>query len=467
MKSAKAWMVLVALLGMGLAAAPAAEPPAGAVADEAMEVAAGAVKKVHTGLLPDAVAKPFDWFEWGADLRVRQVYFNNIIDLNQATDDENLFFRVRHRLWTKITPAKDIEIGVRLVGEWRSYCIASGSNSWECPDEYLVDKLYFQWKNIGGGPVSIKVGRQDLVYGKRWLIFEGTPLDGSRTIFFDALKVTVDLGEKTKLDLVWFGQHAAHTDHLCAICDQGRLTAEYDVDCGVLGYLTHKFSDEVNLDLYYMHVDLTRVVESYPHANDLHTAGGRVYGRFANGFSYSVEAAGQWGEATCCAGDTCALGVCAEAKYEFDHEMKPEVHVQVECLSGNNPNDASHGCFTPHFARWPQWSELYIYSYLREVAIAEVTNLQRYQIGGSVKLTPNTKLLVNYNDLKANETPKAGMPGFSTGSTRGHLVQAKLNHKFNDWLSGHLLFELFCPGDYYSDPKSPACFARWELEVKF
>ena len=49
---------------------------------------------------------------------------------------------------------------------------------------------------------DLRIGRQDLMYGSGRLIADGTPMDGSRSFFMDALKATVKFDEKEKTDLL-------------------------------------------------------------------------------------------------------------------------------------------------------------------------------------------------------------------------------------------------------------------------
>jgi hypothetical protein len=58
----------------------------------------------------------------------------------------------------------------------------------------MFDNLYVQADKPGGLPVKLKLGRQDIVLGNGWLMLDGTPLDGSRTIYLDALRATWSSG---------------------------------------------------------------------------------------------------------------------------------------------------------------------------------------------------------------------------------------------------------------------------------
>ena len=60
-------------------------------------------------------------------------------------------------------------------------------------------------------------------------------------------------------------------------------------------------------------------------------------------------------------------------------------------------------------------------------------------------------------------------PVFSDGGCfRGQLLSGVLKYKFTEQLSGHLLGEVFFPGDYYSDDRNdPAVFLRVQLNYSF
>ena len=65
-----------------------------------------------------------------------------------------------------------------------------------------MDNLYVNWDRPAGFPVSFRVGRQDLTYGRGFVILDGTPLDGSRSVYSDAAKMTIHADPiRTDLDL--------------------------------------------------------------------------------------------------------------------------------------------------------------------------------------------------------------------------------------------------------------------------
>ena len=54
---------------------------------------------------------PVSWFKWGADLRLRDEYLNNAKTLNKhAAGHEINYGRYRTRVWTTVSPTKDIDV---------------------------------------------------------------------------------------------------------------------------------------------------------------------------------------------------------------------------------------------------------------------------------------------------------------------------------------------------------------------
>ena len=55
----------------------------------------------------DSAKHPVDWLKWGADLRLRNEYFNNAITLDQsAAFHEQDYQRYRARIWGTATPVQ-------------------------------------------------------------------------------------------------------------------------------------------------------------------------------------------------------------------------------------------------------------------------------------------------------------------------------------------------------------------------
>ena len=75
------------------------------------------------------IKNPASWVSWGADLRLRNEYFNSLLTLNRsdaANLNEQDYFRYRGRLWTSIKPMTDLSLNARLASEPRTWMKPAG-----------------------------------------------------------------------------------------------------------------------------------------------------------------------------------------------------------------------------------------------------------------------------------------------------------------------------------------------------
>jgi hypothetical protein len=139
-----------------------------------------------------------------------------------------------------------------------------------------------------------------------------------------------------------------------------------------------------------------------------------------------------------------------------------------EYLSGDDPNSSKNGAFDILWGRWPQWSELMPYTWIKEGGrIAQFTNMHRVGGGWSIFPLKNKKLelATDYHLLFAPENTYAGEAGFSEdGHFRGQLVTAVARYAINEHIRTHIIGEAFFPGNYYSSLQNdPAFYLRYEV----
>ncbi len=441
---------------------------------------------------------PVPWMKWGMDLRMREIYGFNWIGLAnndllyrgpgitvRLRDDDWHFQRWRLRWWATFTPfeIKDISINTRLVWEFRTYehpvgrehshlgCV-SGRSKFDDSD-LLFDILNVKWKNVLGLPLTLTFGRQTLIFGDGWLILDGTPLDGSRTIYFDAIRLTYDWKERdTKVDLIYIRQPADSADNIKPFNDQDSYIVEQDED-GVILYVTNKSLKNTTIEGYYIYKHCSEVdteslgVTLNTESANIHTIGARVVHKLNDHIQLEGEFAQQTGHRKRYGDDgyhdICAFGFKGKAIYFLRDAWKNNFRVEYEYLSGDKSGTAKNEQFDPLWGRWPQWSELYVYTYVLETRIGEVTNLHRLGFGWNCKPMDSLDFALFYHLLWADEKYDNYLTA-STGDFRGQLVTAKLSYKYGPHVSGHFLCEMFCPGDYYNDGHNDlALFLRYEL----
>jgi hypothetical protein len=95
--------------------------------------------------------------------------------------------------------------------------------------------------------------------------------------------------------------------------------------------------------------------------------------------------------------------------------------------------------------------------------------MHRVALGHSVNILPNVEMLTDYHLLFADQNTFRDRPRFSdSGSFRGQLLTWWLKYVITPQVSGHVVAEFFCPGDYYARPNRDfATFVRAELVFAF
>jgi hypothetical protein len=445
---------------------------------------------------------PVDWLTWGADLRLRNEYLNNAISLSKdGALNEQDYFRFRGRLWTTVTPLTNVAVNARLSAEPREFMKPSAFGSYRNQSGMewrygIVDLLNVKLDNLVKEPLSLTVGRQDLMLGEPgapWLIMDGTPGDGSWTFFFDATRATYEAKDiKTRFDVVYLSNYADPGERIPVMGGSQPGTGPYYViennEKGVIAYASNKSIQKTTVDGYFIWKEEDRVTAAGDNA-DLYTLGARVSGQPAERWYYSVEGAYQFGTRQDAniyrntpAGlgtsnleyrDIGAYGAIASARYSFLDRLKNQITLTGEYLSGDDPNTTGRDeMFDILWGRWPRWTEGYIFSYIPETSgrIAQMNNI--FRIGPTWTITPfkGASGMVSYNAMFAPEAiptraTAAGEPFFSNdGHFRGHYLEAIWRQVINPHLAVRVWLNMVFEGDYYKQHDTTT-FIRGEVNL--
>jgi hypothetical protein len=484
-------MLALWLLACLPAAAWAQDKPADKPADAAAEKAKAAeADRAACNCIfcqaKEAVHQATPWLALSADLRLREVFAPNLL----LDKEDRHFQRYRARLGGTITPCKDIDLDFRLVYEPEHFCQPDtqykGRNEYYVDEwitnEAIFDRMSITWREPCGLPLRAVIGRQDIILGNGWLVLDGTPLDNSRTIFFDAVRLTWDLAAcNTTIDTIYINQHADSDRWIEPFCDKDYHNIEQD-EQGAIVWIANKSLPGTELDGYFIYkhdrADLgTRAGDIGPghmapwqagDNADIYTFGVRAVHDLNENINLMGEIAGQFGNKN--GQDLCAMGANTLATYKFNDAKKHEVHVGYEFLSGDNANTQGRNeQFDPLWGRWARFSELLAYTVALENRPGEATNLHRLNAGVSCVPCEKITLGADYNLLFANHNSYDGRGIFSSDSNfRGQLLAARMTYQFNKHVSGHLLAELFFPGNFYNDDfNEVAGFFRYELNFSW
>jgi hypothetical protein len=131
--------------------------------------------------------------------------------------------------------------------------------------------------------------------------------------------------------------------------------------------------------------------------------------------------------------------------------------------SGDNPDtkDKVEG-WDPIFARWPKYSELYIYSQVNEKAVAYMTNTGMWQAEAVYSPVKPVSCRFTLYHMGATYPFRGSAQTFGKGTARGNMPQVRVDYVRNSHWKGHVLYERLVPGSFYS-LQSPAHFLRFEV----
>ncbi|SDX93780.1 Alginate export [Allochromatium warmingii] len=417
-------------------------------------------------------------FTWGADVRLRQTWVDNVGHTADSATADRTFQRYRARLWGTYAFNDHLHASARLLWEGRHYDEPTRTDMPTLETWYsggvLLDQLMIQLDQLGGLPLQIKLGRQDIRLGNGWLVFDGTPLDGARSIYFDAIRATYTLeSHGTTLDFIYIDQNA-DTDRFPQPLDND---IEDQIEQHETGFILYGRNStllpDTTLDAYalYKHNRVSDTPNTLRRNNgmifpspsdrgDIYAAGVRAEAKLTPNWALRAESVYEWGTRN--DRDLRAFGLNSRLTYSFKDALKNQVHVDLEYLSGDDPDSAEDEAFDPLWGRWTQWNELLIYHWNLDARGGEATNLQRLNLGWIAQVHPTTQLLLDYHALWADELSTrvtAQQPNLSGDNDfRGHLITAWLKSTFSPHVSGHLGAEYFMPGHYYADTRQDDSF---------
>ena len=427
---------------------------------------------------PDQVKNPVDWFKWGADLRFRHDSGENpYLTEADPPGHSSSFERLRVREWNTLSPGKGLELNFRLLWEGRHFWAPASKSPWDA-SEILLDNLAAKLR-LEALPVTIVVGRQDIVFGEGWLVFDGTPLDGPRTSYFEAVRATVELTAiDSVLDLLYIDQTSSGDRRLPPLFSKKSRLMEQD-ERGAIAYFSNTSIERTQLDAFFIYKHDEAVLPAGDNG-DVFTIGGRLARDLSPNLSGRVEGAYQFGHRQNAAmfpsqdSSLSAWGLHGRLTYGFGDPSKNQVCLGYEVLSGTDARDAHNQQFDPLWGRWARYSELFPNDVDRP---SDRSNFHRVNLGYQVEPINGMVIQANYHAFFAYANRFSGTPGFSEhGRFKGHLLTALIRYRLSRFWSAYLLGECFLPGNYYAAPSDdgplqtrtdPATFLRVEAVFTF
>ena len=446
----------------------------------------------------------------GADLRVRQEIAHNITGLPgapgamlpRASKKALNHIRFRPRVWASASWDKFTLYG-RLVNEFREHIVKNGvkrdKRAYNFPDELALDDLYLDGQGLFDGFFDFRIGRQDMferghsVFGLDRILFDGAPYVGSRSCYADMIKFTFHTSEESKLDAFALYDNGRNNFRYGNHNSRGRpMNAIHpgdspDMDEWGGGLVWHdSLADRTfPYKVYVIH----KHNEAYYAPGrrrmpdkQITTVGVDIAPEINENLSFELDLADQFG--TISDGNRQAGGQMAYAAVDFhksraEKGIRPFSRLSVYYMSG----DRHHGrdgnndtAWDPLWGRWPQDSELFQNGTLYGLGYWSNMTYPKLTLGAD--FGPHHRLTAYSGPIFAAAQDRAGhADGSGDSMFKGVLsvvrydfpilLAPKNAHGFDRFeIFGHVMAELFNPGDYY-DSSRPAWFLRWELMFTF
>ncbi len=376
------------------------------------------------------------------DLRVRQEFLEGVLYFTPTPDRQWVRFRTRGGL----KAASDHHAGtLRLTNEHRRFITPEPAEfDW---GELIIDQAFYAW--TPDEITTLTIGRQNIIWDDGFLVLEGHPLDGSRSIYMDGIRLKTSI-RCEKLDV--FAVHNKKYDPYVLAGDADRPLSDTD-ETGIGAKIT--FGNHRLAAIWKQDDDPDNVL---PLLNT-YTLDTRFSWGTKETTTYMLEAAIQYQNGI---PETTPDSPTTEG---FNIAMEGQIKGHLV-----GAMDADLGFFyygenfrTP-WGRWPKWSELYIYTLLADggdgrVHVAAWENIAAPRFNLHYPISDSLKARWGLAYLLAPE------PDWKA---RGLLMQTELKFDLFKGVDGHLLWEMLDPGDYNDlSGTSPVHFLRWQIAYTF
>jgi hypothetical protein len=396
--------------------------------------------------------------------RFRFEAWDNAINLANDSGEGFAYTRNKTTLGFDWRPWPRFEILTKATNEMRVYVLPKDRVfTWH---EVFFDNLLVRWRLPVWSPLTVTAGRQDIFLGEGFVIADGTPLDGSRSYYFNAVRFDYEFAPDHKL--IFFLHAMDRTDRFLPVVHAPNLLVPQALveqpERAVALYYSGRLG-RVGLDGYFIRKSVT-APEAGMIPSGINTLGARTVAALVPPLVLTLE--GAWQSGSYGNAGRSAFGGIAHLDYSPPWRIRAVKTLVLGgiYLSGDDPATARMEGWDPLFSRWPKWSEGYILTFTRESRIAYWSNLNSVYGSLVFDLGPSANAAVTVHRLGAEHVRPGDFPG-GTGRRRGTLIVGRLNYVISKALSGHFEWDRFDPGDFYRAGASGFNWLRFELQVKY
>jgi len=392
--------------------------------------------------------------------RFRFEAWDNAVSLDDTAGDGMAYTRNRTTLGLDWRAAKNLEVLGKVTNEFRVFLSPKDrAFNWH---ELFFDNLYVKWKIPGRLPFTITAGRQDINLGEGFVIADGTPGDGSRSYYFNALRVDADLRKDHKITFFLHAQET--TDKYLPLINERPQPLAEQPENALAFYYSGAFG-KAKIDAYAVR-KTTDATELFPVAEKIDTFGLRGQAPLVRRLALTAEGALQTGTH----GDArrAAFGGIVHLDYDITGALPllKTVVLGGIYLSGDRAGTEKMEGWDPIFSRWPKWSESFIYTLTRENRPSYWSNLTSLYASLALDLGSRSDGLLMVQSMGAVEAQPGVFPG-GTGLGRGTLLKGRLNYKISKFLSGRVIWEHFIPGSFYFPGAASYNWLQFEMIFRY
>jgi len=407
-------------------------------------------------------------------VRVRGYYLENFYDFDNSSDYDNWpVFRIKSHIAAKAAFEKNVTAYVKFTNQTYGEGVSdAGDNK---SGKVFVDNAWIEVKKFWDKPINLKFGRQNLMYGGGFVLFDGQSQMASTSLYFDGVKLTWQIKDKIDVDFLYFKDQENRRE--LAIDDDITL-------CGI--YATAKLLPGKQ-ELYVLHKDQQDLKGTAGPEKSIYLIGARVSNKMKSGLDYALEGGletGKYDDRNNI--DQEAYALKADLGYTLKAKMDPRIFCGFAYLSGDgDANDDTNEAWDSFYGGWPVYGDLLAWKYLTNIPIpphgANVLGnaYPNYEVGSNVvgevmysNLTMGTlgvgfkpkddisvKLSGSYIDL--NDT-FAGVD-----SEFGLYYQLDTKYKYSDALGFRLYAAMIDAGKAFEPYRDNAYEVFWETSLRF
>jgi hypothetical protein len=389
-------------------------------------------------LLPGALFAEGRRVEPLAGIRIRQEYMPNVYYFDENEKDRN-WIRWRTRAGMFLEMEDEYEFELRFVNEFRKTYTPGRDVDW---DEIVIDRLLFRWTRGEAEPLTVTIGRQDIIWNEGFLVLDGNPLDGSRSIYHNALRFLLERGEHA-WDLALIAN--PKVDPIVIAGDDDRPLSEADERAVAFRWYSRRLLQ------FSLVVKGEKDPDGERPAYTGWTFGARKIARFSDARRALGEVALQHRSS---AGDA-GFAWAGNFKYEGRYGEKTGAYLGFYYYSGEGGGMKG---FRSPWGRWPKWGEMWVYSLIGEAGVSEWQNLAAPYMG--IDHRPVDAVLLH----AMIQIPYAPEPSWND---RGLMTIIGVNATLAKNLTSHLLWEWHTSPQYPGEAEQNAHFLRWQFNYDF